>query len=135
MFHCPLCTATGGCSSLIAPSNGDLICTDQSNPDSVCVLSCSDGFSISNNFGQVRRCLESGRWSGSPTSCLREFFYHIFKVKFPTFVNCYSRFALNVAVNMHYHIIQPTSFMSRSARWSGNPAYCPLSLRGHLAGR
>ncbi|PIK36489.1 putative CUB and sushi domain-containing protein 3-like [Apostichopus japonicus] len=65
-----MCTATGGCSSLIAPSNGDLICTDQSNPGSVCVLSCSDGFSISNNFGQVRRCLESGRWSGSPTSCL-----------------------------------------------------------------
>ncbi|XP_071853893.1 sushi, von Willebrand factor type A, EGF and pentraxin domain-containing protein 1-like isoform X2 [Apostichopus japonicus] len=66
----PVCLSTGGCSSLIAPSNGDLICTDQSNPGSVCVLSCSDGFSISNNFGQVRRCLESGRWSGSPASCL-----------------------------------------------------------------
>ncbi|XP_030846640.1 E-selectin [Strongylocentrotus purpuratus] len=55
------------CGALSSPSNGRVSCSDSSYYNSLCSVSCNEGYTLQGS--SVRACGESGSWSGSNPSC------------------------------------------------------------------
>ncbi|XP_030846637.1 E-selectin-like [Strongylocentrotus purpuratus] len=62
----PAC-ARISCGALSGPSNGQVSCSDSSYYNSLCGISCRDGYTLQGSSSRL--CGVSGRWSGSNPSC------------------------------------------------------------------
>eukprot|EP00057_Strongylocentrotus_purpuratus_P016529 XP_011671003.1 PREDICTED: sushi, von Willebrand factor type A, EGF and pentraxin domain-containing protein 1 isoform X3 [Strongylocentrotus purpuratus] len=55
------------CGALSSPSNGQVNCSDSSYYNSLCNVSCNEGYTLQRSSSRL--CGESGSWSGSNPSC------------------------------------------------------------------
>ena len=55
------------------PENGDQVTSDELNIGSIATFSCSHGYMLTGG-DRVRRCNESGDWTGAQPSCTRKTF-------------------------------------------------------------
>ncbi|XP_078672396.1 uncharacterized protein LOC144911837 [Branchiostoma floridae x Branchiostoma belcheri] len=63
----PVCRERGVCTALSLP-HGTVSCSDGTNEDSTCVLTCNNGYLLAGTSERV--CTFPGTWSGSTATCL-----------------------------------------------------------------
>ena len=58
------------CDDTETPTNGNMMTTDEFNIGSTAIFSCSHGYMLTGG-DRIRRCNESGDWTGAQPSCTR----------------------------------------------------------------
>ncbi len=66
----PYVHAASVCANLVDPDNGRVVSlTDQTNPGSVALYSCTFGYRLTGIQGTTRTCMPTGEWDGRDPTC------------------------------------------------------------------
>ena len=81
MYHLHFIFLVVTCDDTETPTNGNMMTTDEFNIGSTAIFSCSHGYMLTGG-DRIRRCNESGDWTGAQPSCTRMPFLVIYIDRF-----------------------------------------------------